>query len=356
MRKAALSICCLSTVVLTGISATARANTVVVKRGNSLSKIAGQLVPGPVWGENGSLKKIRALNPHIQNPNFIVPGMTIDIDIDGVVNPAQATGAGPWRIPAEASDPVATEEQQVTGSAQNLSDAQKVPPFERGALLALTPSYAFSGISATDSATGRVSSVASQYNVGVRSTYFQEWSPFTRSFVGLKLGHISFDRPTDSSLRIADDKKFLSEIQIGANFNLSSRLSLATEADYKKELFARAVSTQIAKVEAVAIPSLGAKLAYDFIRLRPFSLGVSTSFTVKGPAKTDGFNVRLGAQYGSTIYLKQFVSESGSPSFQTELSYLTRMQNTSLTKQTQKDLTLEVRLFVPVGDRDKGDH
>lgn len=339
----------------------AGAYTYVVKKGNSLSKITGQLVPGPAWGKNGSLKKVLALNPQIQNPNFILPGQIINID--GILSNEQVQCAGLERMPA-AVDEVESPSEETSNAPAPVAaepvappapaDVEKAPAFKRRAVVALIPFYTLSGITAKDNTSGITSTFASLYNAGIRAAYIQEWTPSTQSFVSLKFSQIAFEQPTDSSRSIVNSKAFLSGVALGLSTGLTSRLNLELSADYQKEVFARAVSTQSATIDAVTIPSLGAKISFDIVDLDPFVLGLSSLVLIKMSTTTDAYIVKMGTQYGAIIYLKQFVGDNEASNFQTELSFTARDQGTSLIHQIQTDLTLGLRYFFPVGRRQKG--
>ena len=221
--------------------------------------------------------------------------------------------------------------------------------------MALTPHYSLTSLSVEDRTTGSDSTLASKYNTGAHISYVQEWTQSTRTFVDLNLGLIAFEKPTDSTKTIHDDKKFLSGFGLGVSFEISNKLNLDLAGFYQKELFVRASSTQSVTIDAVNVPSIGGKLSYDLLKLDPFTFGMSSSLYVKGPAKSGGYNIRLGAEYGATIYLKQSAGGVGQESnFQTELGFNSRSQNTSITKQTQTQITLGLRFVFPVGSQQKG--
>jgi hypothetical protein len=55
------------------------AESYVVSSRDTLSEIAYKAFPGPVYGEAGSLKKLLELNPHIKNPDIVLPGEVIKL-------------------------------------------------------------------------------------------------------------------------------------------------------------------------------------------------------------------------------------------------------------------------------------
>ncbi len=87
MRRGHFSIYCMGLAVFAGLTASAWAYTYVVKKGDVLSRVVHELVPGQVWGKHGSIKKVIALNPHVKNPDFIFPGDKIKIEaVENIVS------------------------------------------------------------------------------------------------------------------------------------------------------------------------------------------------------------------------------------------------------------------------------
>lgn len=352
MKRGPFSIYCGAFALgLAGMSASAWALTHVVKTGDVLSKIAGKYIAGPAWGKNGGLSKILDHNPQIKDPRVILPGEKIKIPLDENVF-AEKDTTQILRAPALQS--ATTSVPTLAPSTPEPRVVEKNTFFKRGALLSLTPEYALSVLSIEDSATRTRSSLATKYHARARLAYVQEWSETSRSFVFVNLGMLAFEKPSESTKIITGENKFTSGMGLGGRFDLSSRFNLETEIAYGKELFGRPASTQSVTVDAVSIFALGSKLSYDFVRLDPFIFGVASSVYVKGPAKADSYDLSLGYQYSGIIYLKQSEGEERHANFQTELGFTSRRQNTSITRQTQTDLTLGLRFSFPVGRREAG--
>lgn len=326
------------------------AYTYIVKRGNSLSAIAHNLIPGRVWRKGGSLERLLRLNPHIKNPDLIYPGE--QIDIDGVVTLAQQKALGITRAPSSVEEPKELEPVVNVGQPQS----------NRYSLWTVAPVYALGSVAAKDQTTGTAAVLATQINLGVDIQYEQIWSPSFKSFFQLHLQEVMFEEPADSTKSLQGGKRFLSGIGFGIETPLSQRWRLLLNVDYKRELFIRAVSTQSVTVDSVSIPSVSAQASYDAIRAEPFVVGVSSILSLKMPATPGSYTVGRGTSYGGTIYLQQFSNakkQSGksfsAPDLTTELGFIRRSQNTSITTQVQTDIFLKLKFPLPSsGESKKG--
>ena len=270
-------------------------------------------------------------------------------------------------IPSEEVTQEPKPVQELTQLETSTIKAAEVPKnhleneIERGYRLALTPYYTMATLSVTDSATGSKSTLASNLGTGAFLQYTQEWSENFKTFIGFKLGYISFEAPASAARTLEDKNKVTSGIALGSEIMLSKKLSLTATVRYQKELFARALSTTAITMDTVNVPSIGIKLSYDLARLNPFTIGVSSVSELKMAATTDQYSVDNGMLYGGTIYLKHDSGPHYMNNIQTELGYFTRMQNTSLVQQTENELMLSVRFFFGGSDPTdphfkKGDH
>jgi hypothetical protein len=319
---------CIKFLAVVSFSTTAWAY--VVKNGDTLSGITYENISAKVYGKDGSLNKLLALNPHIKNPDRIFPGQVISLsEVDKLAE-----------VPTMERN-IATNDSEIAPEASTL--------FKRGALVALTPFYNITNISATDNTTGSESIVASKYYVGVNASYIQEWNKDFQTAINLKLASIAFEEPTSSTKTLQDASKFLSTIGLETNHNAAEKVHLKLGLSYGKELFIRAASTQSTAVDAVNIPSISSKISYIIKDLSPLTLGVSASYSAKMPTKVDTYKVKFGHEYGASLYLKQLTGYSQNSNIQTELGYTQRKQNTSFSSQTETSIMLGVRFFFGAG-------
>jgi hypothetical protein len=326
---------------IVGVSTTTWAY--VVKKGDTVSKIAYQNISKKIYGNDGAINKILKLNPQIKNPNFIKPGEVINFD-EKV--PLELSKVSLERQPGE--DPVSSSPNDIEKHVEELAD-DTAHVFKPDGLLVLNPFYAIKNLSTIDKTTGSESTIASKYNVGLSAYYVQEWSKDFQTAVNLKLSTIGFEEPASSTRALQDKSKFLSSLGLETNHNFGLNTQLKLGVSYGKELFIRASSTQSVAVDAIDIPSISSKISYDIKKLSPFTLGISASYSAKFPAKTDFYDVKFGHEYGASIYLNQLTGKSRLSTIQTELGFSQRAQNTSVTTQNETSLMLGVRFFFDVG-------
>jgi LysM repeat protein len=312
--------------------------TYVAKPGDKLSKIAGKMIQGPVWGKHGSWQSVLALNSEIKNPDLIYVGQEIKLP-DGEVAQAAESSSEQRAPAAEEAAPLASPTPALSSPTPLLA-----APLEKenshGSLLELAPYYALTSISSTDKITGSPASAASSLNAGVDLRFSQPWSESFSSFVHFKLGALSFEQPTDSSKSVQSASNLMSGIGLGGDFKLSQALTFRIFGDYQKEAFIRGVSTDTVAIDAVSVPEVGASLVLDLFKKNSLTLGVSGQFSELFQAATEGYTVSQGSLFGGKVYFKR---DSCGSAFQTDLGYFSRQQDTNLTNQTERDLILQLR-------------
>lgn len=328
-----------------GFSALAFATTTyVAKKGDVLSSIAHEKIKGRVWGKQGSLNTILALNPTISNQDLIYTGQEIRLP-DDVIAEATATQT---RSVASTSPTCEVKRTPASDLAAAPTDAAPLTPpvTSNNALFELSPYYGLTSLQAIDKATSNPATLASSVNAGLDVHYYQLWSESFKTFIDLNLGTLSFEQPTDSTKSVQNSSTFTSGIGIGADFSLSSALTFRVFGEYQKEAFVRSASTDAVTVDEVSVPELGGSLSLDLLKKNSLTLGVSGDFSELFQAATTGYTVQQGNEYGGKLYFKQNV---GGSALQTELGYFSRQQNTSITNQTERDFVVRFRWFLPFG-------
>lgn len=323
--------------IILGFTTTAWAY--IVKKGDTLSEIAYKHISPKVYGKTGSVNKILALNPTIKNPHFL--------SLDQIVNLGEFELSNSPKIK---TNRYVAEESQIIPSPSRIA-SESSPLFKRGSVLALTPFYSILNITSKDNTRGSESTIASKYYIGANASYVQEWTKDFQTAVNLKLGSINFEKPTTSTKTLQDSGKFISSLGLESNQSFNNNFHLKLNLDYGKELFIRAASTQNIAVDAINIPSVGAKVSYDIKELDPFVLGIAGSYEAKMPAQTDYYDVKLGHKLGASVYLTQHTGSASDSKFQVELGVAQRRQDTSVASQTETSVNLGVKFFYGVGSR-----
>jgi hypothetical protein len=295
---------------LVGLSFIATSSTYEVKENDTLSLIVQSQVSGPIWGRNGSLKKVLKLNPQITNPDLIFPGEVI------VLN---------------------AKKKEVKGEAQKIAAIKK--PVSPSRSFHLEFSHAFTSLNMIDSATGADSELASKLHLSLEGKYLQHWSSRFKSFVGIRLGWISFENPNSHERSLSSKEKLMNGIGIGGSYELTPHLDLGVSAYYQSELFARSTSTKNVTIDAVHLPSLESTMSYKAFSLESFTLGVSMNFDLKLPAETDSYDVKLGKGYGGAIFLERAPGKD-MRAFKTNIGFYTRSQDSSIIQQKEKRIYL----------------
>lgn len=310
-----------------------KTNEYIIKEGDNLSEIVSKLVPGRLYGKNGSLRKVIQLNVNLKNPNLIVPGLVIILP--GGSDP---TTKGVDELP-KMNELSLIPDKRVTSSPP--------PDFFRGGGMTIIPFYKMTQLKLTDSSSADAS-LNSKLHIGLDSYYSQYWTSTFESFALLSLGMASFQLPAGGLRKLSDDSQFLPGIGAGARYNISSRLLFSFTAKIQNELFGRGVSATEVEVDSLPIPSANIGLSYDLIALDPFILGMSGRLMAYMPSDADTYKVESGQGFGGSIFVKQAVGSG----FQTELSYFSRKQNSSDVVQVEQNICLSLRFFFPVGRKE----
>lgn len=297
------------------------ANAYIVKKGETFSKIVGVNLPGLVFGRDGNLKRILKLNPHIKNPHLIFPGVEINLgeERNVVIN-------------------ISPEEKEVRQVAS--PDIAPVPEASPTSI-ELNPYFVFSSLSVVDRSSGAKAELASELYTGGRFTYIQKWNYDFQSLLQLNLAYVTFEQPTTSTITLKDSNKLLTGFRIGGKYNFKKNLRGYLNADYQKELFVRSINSTTVTVDGVLVPSLGPAVEYDFLDYNNLTLGVSGRLDYKLGAKVDSYRVKNGQLYGAGIYLKE------TNGLQIDLSFYTRSQDSTITKQKETGVFLGVKFMVP---------
>ena len=328
-------------ILLLVITTSSNAFVYVVKEHDKFSKILGKYIPGPVWGRRGSYEKFLSFNPQIKNPNLILPGDEINLPVECAL--AEEKLPGLTREPAQVSTPVQKNSEIKPELNSKLALKEEASDDLSGTELELTPFFTMSALTAKDLTTGTRTTVASNIYAGVDARYIQIWNENFKTFIRAKLSDVTFQPPSASGKTLSDGSKFLSTFGIGGTTNLSSRIGFSLYGNLEKDLFIRALSTTSVTVDSVMVPSLGAKLSYDLVKLKAFTLNVAGVYEEKFQATTDSYTVGQGALYGGIIGVRQHNPRGDM--FQIDLAAFTRPQNTSATTQTETTYTLSLKFF-----------
>lgn len=342
MRKGFISVPRIILIFALTVSASSFAYTYVVKPGDTLSKIVQERLPGRVYGREGNLARVLRLNSEIRDPNAIFPGR--EVLIDGQNRTLSAVSEITPGAPPEATEVVAVNETHPPASASEIA-----PESESGSgvLGELTPSYLATTLYSKVPGTNREARIASKMHFSLTGKYTQDWSARFKTYFRLSMGYIAFEDPSDPTISITGKSKFLSGFGLGGDYRMNSDLTLAVQLQNQKELFIKSQSTTNVGVDAVMIRSLDVRALYDLLALRRYTLGVSGETAILIPTKTDIYDIRPGALFGGTIYVRHRNLKKNEERFQAEFGLRRRTQSTSLFEQSEENIFFQMRF--PIG-------
>ncbi len=292
----------------------------VVQDGDTLSKIAFKHVSSKVYGEDGSLKQLIALNPQIKNPDLIVVGENINLPnetLELVVFPS-SPGLMPNRAPA-------IEALEVETSVEGYS------------LIEANPRFFYSRIDGSDSGSDAV--LLSKLNYGLNLSWRQLWSETFETFV--KLGVTKFEF-TESASRTLEGKSFVqNNLEVGARLDLSESTKLGVSLGAGEEIFYRATTPTKVTIDSVMVPKLHLSIEQDVFSKKPFTLGVEAKVSLISSAQTDDYNINAGWGYVGRVYVEQEPKDSNFK-VRAGVFYGQQFQNTSIVDLRRSDLGVDI--------------
>ena len=317
-----------------------------VVEGDKFSKILGTLIPGPVWGKNGSFNKIIAQNPGIKDPDHILPNQIIQIN-DSELGAISTVIPEPTGL----NDLAITTEIQTNKERTPASDAKANS--KRSLAFEVAPNYSISALAVTDRQTGSQSKIVSNLNLNIDASLMHVWNDDFQSSIRLHFGEFILQQPLNATSTLLGSSQLMSGVGVGGNFKISQNLTFSLNANNEKEIFIRGSSTTSVTADSVSLYNFGTKISYELIHLDPFILGSGLEFKGFLPTTTDSYQTRFSTQYGCTIYLGQRGGDI--MNFNTELGFTIKNLNTSITTQSEKDLTLSIRFHFPSTTKTLGD-
>jgi LysM repeat protein len=310
--------------------------TYIVKQGDTLSSIAKRELGGPVWGKNGTLRKILDLNKLLSNPNLIFPNQEIILSLE---EPEQAPveSAAMENPPVES---VPASEETVMEHAQPADEAEQ-PTTDSTIREESQAHYGFSlhGVLSTTDIDVRAddnsyeTSLHSKINQGFRARAYYLFSE--NSSLGLHLGLLQTDFSNTRDGRFIGKKKNLR--QFGAFYNLKFaerwhfELSLGTE----EVIFISQRDVALFKLDPVFVDYARGALAFDLYagEALQWSLGIEA----KHNRATEGrfMNVEGGFSYGVNSSVAYEVIQRSF--FEGGMFYDRRVQNTNQARHRNTD-------------------
>ena len=319
------------------ITGTTFASGYVVKPRETLSEIAHKTIPGPVWGSQGSLKKILALNSEIKDSNFIYPNDVLEVSEQSNLPRAENIPATPDKNTASH---VISENSDTLKQERNLASdvSTSTDPFKRHTYLSLAPIFEFSRLDSTDRATGGKAAFSSDLNLGVSFAYTQVWSESFQTDLSLAAKSVRF-QTSDSGATLTHNGLFLGALDLHAHMGESQHIQFLGQLVVNQTPFLRSTSLTALTFDTVAVPHVGAGVALPLVNLDPLQLSFEFGADYLAPGQTgSNYTINSGYEISPRLKLMEFESGKTSKGITAELYFNYFKQDTSISTQTYKEL------------------
>lgn len=289
----------------------------VVKNGDTLSSIAYKNISAKVYGKDGSINKILALNPQIKNPNRIFPGQYLELE-------KVETFAVTENKDQEPREPAALE----TPIQENLQ--QEFSRFELAGVLGQ------SRLDAKDSTTSAKSVMSSRFSPEVSAKWTQHWDSGFISFLSGKVRRDSFET-TASSQTLTKANPILLDFELGAQVFKLDKVHVDLALGYEQSPFARGVTATTFTVDTVSVPKIHASAQVKLKESNTFFVSTKIGAKYLAPVKESSFDVKSGYGYDLGIFIEH--KRSKNPFFG-GVTFSQNQQDSSIAKQSYTNVGL----------------
>lgn len=338
------------------LSASAFALTYVVKKGDTLSTIAGQTTQGRIYGKKGALKKLLTLNPQVKDQDLIFPGDKITLSPEdnalAASSPESSGDSSPpvaaTRDPASSSDENKNTNVPSDGEDQGTVISKEVSPggepeFESFSEIVLTPDFRYYRVDGKQNSNGTTATLLSSLSPGAMLSWCQHWSERFRSSLGLNATWVKVESSSQRS--ITEASHVLTGIGASAEWDFNKNLHSSFFLGTHDELFYWAPSTSALEVDRVTIPRFSSGVNYDFHHYQGFVLTTGLDALLLFPAKKDEYDIKTGYGYGVSFGVVQTPREKKTlRRLKGDLYFEQQFQNTSIIDRNQKVIGLRFGL------------
>lgn len=306
------------------------ARTYTVKSGDSLSKIAHKEGGGPVYGPQGSLKKILDLNPEVKNPDRIYPRQILVLSPEEVASEPQPSPADNDNaldsVPTDASAADAAS----AAAAANDSSATDAKAAE-GPLFAVALQGFLAGTSLKVSAKDRSykTELDSELKPGLQLQGFYFLNSRAALGLGLKLQETEYAATRDG--RFEGREKVLKGFEALYQQRAGERFEFTLKAGTEQALFFVQEEASRFTLENAFVDFLRFELGYDLYQGETVVWSLGTGLSYEAAAETRSVDIDAGYSYGASTKLSYNL---GSATFIEAGCFSERqIQDTALAKQ-----------------------
>tara|TARA_B110001454_G_scaffold218991_1_gene249023 strand:+ start:58996 stop:60039 length:1044 start_codon:yes stop_codon:yes gene_type:complete len=332
----------LITLVLT-VSYTAEASFYVVRSGDTLSTIAQKNIGEPIYSPNGSLAKIKALNPQIENPNVIRVGDIINLSAKTEIADNRSQ-----RIPADEEQKIqksVPEKIEDKMSCEPAVTIQSNPSEEVLHSLHLQVHTGLTTFSGIDVATLANANVVSKSDLSARASWRQHWTPNFHSDFFAEARSVGLQSISGSKSLVSENLNS-NKLGLSIGHKAGERLTIDYGLEYGSEFFIRGASSTLISVESQPIPQFSTQIQYKIYELGSTSLVANLGGSYLGEVSTDNYTVKSGTSYQVGISVVKKMSDQRT--FSAQLAYSDRKQDTSLVLIHEKSVFGTVSFSIPL--------
>jgi hypothetical protein len=309
------------------------ARTYSVKKGDTLSEIAGRELGRSVYGSKGSLKKLLKINPEVQNPDRIYPLQIIRISDQEI-----AAQNAPDKISSTAPLVEATPVQSAPAATEPSEDSGNETKASFGVKLGLGVSK--NELEAVDyQRSFKIIQDSELQPVVDLDVYYK---PSAAARLGVSASLLNGEYADTKDGRFAGKTSQLHKLSLLAETTLFKRWHLGMEIGSEQHFFFAQRSATTFGLDKTFVDFATVSTGYDVIAGESWRWGLRVDGSYHTPADADGNKVEKGSSYGAATDLAYSISESYS--LEASLRYGRQSQGMEGIRQKVIDREAEIAL------------
>lgn len=343
----------------------------VVKRGETMSSIAADVLPGDdsIYRRGGRLEKLMALNPTVSNFRKILPGTRVALPVIQAIYvkidlraPASETSSviqasDRAEVPAQEQTlvivqptlPIAASPAVVTAATA----VQATPP--KPTVISETESYspvlevnlnaAFYNVRSRDRASESSANFVSDLAPGFGVTLAQPFSKTCSVYGNANYTQLKILQPSSQSR--VQQPSAQKGLGVGLKHDNAGVL-LAVEAGLTQNIFPRATAVNEFSFDLLSVPYTRVALGLEPLQTNRARAGFVATYDYLGRANSGPQRASAGKNLGGEVYWSyRFKSER---SYRLGVTYNKNEQNTNLSQQEHSSVGLNFTLSWPLGE------